>query len=154
MVEATRSPGYRIGDTWLGIPRPGVDPGPKTANSLSDDDDDDAETVAAHQGLTVALESAAEDLPCDVGFLHKIVELLEDKKQVILYGPPGTGKTYLAQRLDQALVGSTAVAETVDEDWMQRLDSYCSHRHRRSAPQMRSHSSSVNPTPSGPQGNR
>ncbi len=37
------------------------------------------------------------------GFLEDIVELLEDKGQVILYGPPGTGKTYLAQELAKVL---------------------------------------------------
>lgn len=50
------------------------------------------------------LEQAAEDLLVDRDFLEDIVELLEDKGQVVLYGPPGTGKTYLAQRLAEALV--------------------------------------------------
>ena len=51
----------------------------------------------------VDLGKAAEDLLVDRSFLDDIVELLEDKGQVILYGPPGTGKTYLAQRLAKAL---------------------------------------------------
>ena len=41
----------------------------------------------------------ADELLCDVDLLEDVVELLEDKGQVILYGPPGTGKTYFAQRL-------------------------------------------------------
>ena len=49
------------------------------------------------------IEVAAKDLLVDRRFLDDIVELLEDKGQVILYGPPGTGKTYLAQRLAKAL---------------------------------------------------
>ena len=49
------------------------------------------------------LESAAEKLLCEVNDLQEIVDLLEDKRQVILYGPPGTGKTYLAQELAEAL---------------------------------------------------
>ena len=49
------------------------------------------------------LESAAEELLCDVKHLQEIVDLLVDKGQVILYGPPGTGKTYLAQELAEAL---------------------------------------------------
>ena len=43
------------------------------------------------------------ELLVEVGFLEDIVELLEDKGQVILYGPPGTGKTYLAQELAKEL---------------------------------------------------
>ena len=30
-------------------------------------------------------------------WLVQVVELLEEKQQIVLYGPPGTGKTYLAQ---------------------------------------------------------
>ena len=39
-------------------------------------------------------------------FLEDIVELLEDKKQVIFQGPPGTGKTYVAQALAECLAGA------------------------------------------------
>ena len=53
--------------------------------------------------LQERLESAAKTLLCDLGHLQEIVDLLEDKGQVILYGPPGTGKTYLAQELAEAL---------------------------------------------------
>ena len=53
--------------------------------------------------LAERLESAAEELLCEVGYLQEIVDLLADKGQVILYGPPGTGKTYLAQELAEAL---------------------------------------------------
>ena len=49
------------------------------------------------------LAGLAARLLVDVGFLEDIVELLEDKGQVILYGPPGTGKTYLAQALAKEL---------------------------------------------------
>ena len=48
-------------------------------------------------------ELAAELLIDDVDFLEDIVELLQDKGQVILYGPPGTGKTYLARELAKEL---------------------------------------------------
>ena len=49
------------------------------------------------------LAAVAARLLVEVGFLEDIVELLEDKGQVILYGPPGTGKTYLAQELVKEL---------------------------------------------------
>ena len=55
------------------------------------------------RSLQERLEGAAEELLCDVHQLQEIVDLLEDKGQVILYGPPGTGKTYLAQELAEAL---------------------------------------------------
>ena len=55
------------------------------------------------RSLQERLEGAAEELLCDVHHLQEIVDLLEDKGQVILYGPPGTGKTYLAQELAEAL---------------------------------------------------
>ena len=49
------------------------------------------------------LTDLSKDLLIDVGFLQDIVDLLEDKGQVILYGPPGTGKTYLARELAKVL---------------------------------------------------
>ena len=55
--------------------------------------------------LADALADAADELLCDLSFLEDIVELLEDKGQVILYGPPGTGKTYFARRLAWTLTG-------------------------------------------------
>ena len=41
-----------------------------------------------------------------VEWLTETVELLNDKRQIVLYGPPGTGKTYLAQELCKSLVES------------------------------------------------
>ena len=52
--------------------------------------------------------AAAADLLIGRSFLDDIVDLLEDKGQVILYGPPGTGKTFLAQRLAEALTSDSA----------------------------------------------
>ena len=49
------------------------------------------------------LVALAGELLVGPGFLEDIVDLLEDKGQVILYGPPGTGKTYLAQELVKEL---------------------------------------------------
>lgn len=49
------------------------------------------------------IEQAAKDLHVDRRHLDEIVQLLEDKSQVVLYGPPGTGKTYLALRMARAI---------------------------------------------------
>lgn len=50
------------------------------------------------------IELAAKELNVDRVVLDEIIELLEDKRQVVLYGPPGTGKTYLGLRLAKAIV--------------------------------------------------
>jgi MoxR-like ATPase len=51
---------------------------------------------------------AAKELHIDRAVLDEIVELLDDKGQVVLYGPPGTGKTYLAVRLARAIIQGDA----------------------------------------------
>ncbi len=76
--------------------------GPSDVDGSGGDEADPAGTR-----LVAALKEAEKELLCGIEFLNEVVELLEDKKQVILYGPPGTGKTFFAQRLAQALVDST-----------------------------------------------
>lgn len=53
--------------------------------------------------IEIGLEKLAEELLVEVEALKEVVDLLNDKGQVILYGPPGTGKTYLAKKLAEAL---------------------------------------------------
>lgn len=62
-------------------------------------DEEPAPEVAADP-----LEALAEKLLVDRSFLSDVVELLQDKRQVVLYGPPGTGKTFFARKLAEALV--------------------------------------------------
>ena len=45
----------------------------------------------------------AAELLVGVEWLDELVDLLNEKRQVILYGPPGTGKTYLAQKVANAV---------------------------------------------------
>ena len=97
------------------------------ASDLEFDDDGEDEFDSSRERLAVALGEAAEDLLCGVEFLKDVVELLEDKGQVILYGPPGTGKTFFAQRLARALCSDRTPTEAADENWLQRLDAYCLH---------------------------
>ena len=47
----------------------------------------------------VNIELLADELLWDGGGLHKIIDGLQDKRQVIFQGPPGTGKTYVAKRI-------------------------------------------------------
>ena len=51
------------------------------------------------------LDALAEDVFIEAEDLETIVDLLQDKKQVIFQGPPGTGKTYLARKLAECLAG-------------------------------------------------
>ena len=52
---------------------------------------------------TEPIEDLAAELLIQREFLDDVVDLLEDKGQVIFYGPPGTGKTYLARELASVL---------------------------------------------------
>lgn len=45
------------------------------------------------------LGTLAKELSLPVEFLGQILQLLDDKGQVVLYGPPGTGKTFVALKL-------------------------------------------------------
>ena len=45
------------------------------------------------------LDVLADELLLPVEWLREVLELLEDKKQVIFYGPPGTGKTFVARAI-------------------------------------------------------
>ncbi len=49
------------------------------------------------------LGTLAEELLVDRSFLEDVLDLLEDKGQVVFYGPPGTGKTFLARKLAEYL---------------------------------------------------
>ena len=48
---------------------------------------------------TDSIEVLAEELLWEPEQLEEIIELLQEKRQVIFYGPPGTGKTYVAKRI-------------------------------------------------------
>ncbi len=70
------------------------------------EEEDEPEAVAD-------LDALASDLLLDPDFLRKVERLLEEKRQVIFQGPPGTGKTFVAQRLAEALAGSSGHVELV-----------------------------------------
>ncbi|WP_432984101.1 McrB family protein [Dactylosporangium sp. CA-233914] len=62
-------------------------------------------TTAGEVELREPNPALAERLHIDLDWLAETVDLLRDKKQIILYGPPGTGKTYLAYELARFLTG-------------------------------------------------
>ena len=75
--------------------------GPRNQDSEVDRHEED---VTAPE--TTSLQDLADELMFDVGFLERVEQLLEDKRQVIFQGPPGTGKTYTAKKLAACLAGS------------------------------------------------
>lgn len=54
--------------------------------------------------ITAPTQELADALLLPLGWLAETVDLLNEKRQVVLYGPPGTGKTYLALELCKHLV--------------------------------------------------
>lgn len=88
--------GWSAGDWAELLSYRGAKPEP---DSISEEDIEPGPVVTTVDQLA----EAAADLFVERTFLEEIVQLLEDKGQVILYGPPGTGKTYLARRLALAL---------------------------------------------------
>ena len=59
----------------------------------------DEEVAHEPTGIPRATDKLASDLFLRRNWLQEIVDLLNEKRQVIFYGPPGTGKTYVARAL-------------------------------------------------------
>jgi AAA domain (dynein-related subfamily) len=79
-------------------------------------DDDvviDVPTPTDGRGLPPVPQAMADDLFMPQAWLQRIVDLLGDKRQLILYGPPGTGKTFLASRLGRHITESGGSAQLV-----------------------------------------
>jgi 5-methylcytosine-specific restriction enzyme B len=51
----------------------------------------------------------ARELHTDRAWLQELVDVLQDRQQVILYGPPGTGKTFIARHVARYLTEADAV---------------------------------------------
>src|SRR5690606_32434636 len=83
------------------------------AGNTAEEDPPTAQAKPATGGIEDLIAAAAAELHLDRSVLDHIVELLEDRGQVILYGPPGTGKTYLAKTLANAVAGGDTARSSV-----------------------------------------
>jgi 5-methylcytosine-specific restriction protein B len=70
-------------------------------------DDEDLITSASD------VERLADELLLPTEWVRRVLDLLEDKKQVIFYGPPGTGKTYVARQLARFIAPDDRYRKTV-----------------------------------------
>lgn len=59
--------------------------------------------------LAAASDQLAAALHFHRGWLQTVIDLLQDRHQIVLYGPPGTGKTYTALRIARHLSPPEAV---------------------------------------------
>ncbi|WP_313504827.1 AAA family ATPase [Corynebacterium variabile] len=88
-------------------------------------------SVVSDELAAVSFETLAERLTIDSDqgkeWLDDLLEMLQDKKQMILQGPPGTGKTFIAQALAEHLATPDRVElvqfhpGTAYEDFVQGL---------------------------------
>ena len=84
--------------------------GPQVAEFAAFEDEPPDEPTDVEVGPLVLPEpgqALADRLFLDLGWLSETVDLLREKKQLVLYGPPGTGKTFLAQEIARHLTEQT-----------------------------------------------
>ena len=72
-----------------------------------------AAAPSAAAGLPSATAELAGKLYVPASWLQRLLDLLADKRQIILYGPPGTGKTYIAQHLADHIATSGGASRLV-----------------------------------------
>ena len=63
--------------------------------------------------IPVVPQGAADALYVPQSWLQEIVDLLNQRRQIVFYGPPGTGKTYIAQRLGELVESAGGSFELV-----------------------------------------
>lgn len=62
------------------------------------------QTSESADGLEERLDEVVQDCWLESrSFVDEVLDLLDDKGQIVLYGPPGTGKTFIAKKLAEAI---------------------------------------------------
>lgn len=87
--------------------RTGTAEPPATAStSTGTDATDEPDEAGGEESVSTSLDDLASELYLETDFLEQIVNLLDDKRQVIFTGVPGTGKTYVARKVARWFTGS------------------------------------------------
>lgn len=100
-----------------------------TVETVSPPVDEETEAPPEEESDPKAVEELAERLHMSsTDWLEETLDLLKEKKQLILQGPPGTGKTFIARELALFVAGGPERVETVQfhpgssyEDFVQGL---------------------------------
>jgi 5-methylcytosine-specific restriction protein B len=59
--------------------------------------------------LAVATPALAERVHMPLAWLREVIDVLQERQQIVFYGPPGTGKTFLAQEIARHVAERDAV---------------------------------------------
>jgi 5-methylcytosine-specific restriction protein B len=74
-----------------------------------EDEEVEPAALSPHRELAHFAPGSVDDLHITTDWANLVVDLLNERKQLILYGPPGTGKTFLARQLTERLAGAEQV---------------------------------------------
>lgn len=88
--------------------------GPKDEKSTSATRIESIERVDATVGAAPSLQTLIDATYLSEATLTDIVELLEEKKQLIFEGPPGSGKTWVADKVARWITGNPMAGEPND----------------------------------------
>jgi 5-methylcytosine-specific restriction protein B len=68
-----------------------------------------AAAISTVPTLAAATPSLAERVHMPLSWLQEVIDVLQERQQIVFYGPPGTGKTFLAQEIARHVAERDAV---------------------------------------------
>ena len=73
----------------------------------------DATEARGRPCASASLTGLADGLHLPISWFDEVVDLLDEKKQLVFFGPPGTGKTLVATKLAEYLIANGGGAEII-----------------------------------------
>jgi 5-methylcytosine-specific restriction protein B len=68
-----------------------------------------AAAISSVPVLAAATPAVAERVHMPLAWLQEVIDVLQERQQIVFYGPPGTGKTFLAQEIARHIAERDAV---------------------------------------------